>query len=168
MTSAQVRLANLLAIGKTRAAMQDAGATPLVQAGFGDLQLLDGLQIVQHFGFSSSPPLGSNVVAAFVGGDKSRGLIIGSVEPGSRRKLLLSGETVVHDQWGNEAHFGQHGITISHATSVTIKAAGSITLDAADVIVTGNLHVQTGVTGATTDARGKITAYRSGIAVNIF
>ncbi len=167
MTSPHVRLANLLAIGKTRAAMQDAGATPLVQAGFGDLQLLDGLQIVQHFGFSSSPPLGSNVVAAFVGGDKSRGVILGSVEPGSRRKFLVPGEAVVHDLWGNEAHFGQHGISITHATNVTIKVAASILLDAPDVIVTGNLHIQTGATGSTTDARGKITTFRDGVPVNI-
>lgn len=122
----KLRLQNLIAFGQTQAAMRDMGPTPLVQAQFGDLQVLDDLQIIQHFGFSSSPPAGANVATLFGGGNKSKGIILGTVDPASRRRMLLTGETVVHDVWGNEVHLSQSGVTIRHATQVTIAAPNAV------------------------------------------
>ena len=141
MTDPQRRLQNLIAYGQTGTGVNDSGPTPLVQASFGDLQVLDDLQIVQHFGFSSSAPQGTNVVALFGTGSKSKGTILGTVAPASRRRMLVSGETVVYDLWGNEVHLSQAGVTIKHSTQVTIQV-GSMSA----VFTTAGLAVTGGVT----------------------
>ena len=140
------RLQNLIAFGQTQAALRDDGPTPLVQASFGDLQTLDDMQIIQHFGFSSSAPAGSNVVSLFGAGNKSKGVILGSVAPASRRRMLVTGETVVYDLWGNEVHLGQAGLTIKHATQLTIQV-GSMSA----VFSSGGLAVTNGTVTSTGD-----------------
>ena len=155
--SPQRRLQNLIAFGQTQAAVLDGGPTPLVQAKFGDLQALDGLQIVQHFGFSSSAPPGTNVVALFGAGSKSKGTILGTVAPASRRKLLLSGEAVVHDLWGNEVHLSQAGVTVRHATNVTIAAPTQVLIQSA-----GGVRVEGPLT-----CTGEVTAMCDGAFVTL-
>ena len=136
--NAHRRLQNLLAYGQTTAAMDDAGATPLLQAQFGDLQVLSGLQLLAQFGFSSSPPVGTNLAALFAGGDKSRGVILGTVNPGARRRMLVTGETTIYDVWGNEVHLSQAAATVKHSTQVIVTCPNTT--------IQGNLRVQGAIT----------------------
>ena len=123
MTGAS-RFFNLFAFGHTTAPVKDGGKTPTVQLRLNGLQTIDDVQVVHHFGFSSSAPVNSKMVSVSVSGDRSRTVIIGSVEGATRRKDLVTNETVVFDGWGNEVHLSQAGITVKHGTLVTIDAPG--------------------------------------------
>ena len=114
------RLQNLVAWGQTKTNVDDTGHTPTVQVQLSHIETMPGLQILQHAGFSSSPPPGSRVMALFGAGDRSKGTIIGTVDPATRRTGLMPGETVVHDMWGNEVHLSEAGVVVKHATKVTI------------------------------------------------
>jgi phage gp45-like len=106
------RMQNLVAWGQTTTTVQDGGATPTVQVQLSALETKDGLQVLGQFGFSSSTPKGSRVVVIFGAGDRSKGTILGTVNPRTRRTGLAEGETVIFDNWGNEVHLSQAGVTV--------------------------------------------------------
>lgn len=63
-------------------------------------ELLNGethehLHLMQHFGFASLPPAGSDCLAIFPGGDRSQGFIV-ATEDRRRRPGLEDGETAVY------------------------------------------------------------------------
>ena len=130
------RMQNLVAWGSTQTVMDDSGGTPSVQAQPSVLELQNGLQIIHHFGFSSSPPNGSRFLALFGAGDRAKGTILGTVHATYRRTGLVEGETVVHDMWGNEVHFAQSGITIKQANLVTIETPNVVVNAPTSVTVT--------------------------------
>lgn len=116
------RLSNLVAFGQTTAAMDDAGATPKVQARLSDLETHPGLQVIGHFGFSSSMPPGTNVVALFADGDRSKGVMLGTVDPATRRAGLKPGEVSVGPSITIEIHFAADQVTIKHPTKVRVES----------------------------------------------
>ena len=139
---------NLVAWGSTQTVMDDSGATPSVQAQPSALELQNGLQIIHHFGFSSSAPKGSRFLAIYGGGDRTKGTILGTINAMFRRTGLAEGETVIHDMWGNEVHLAQSGITVKHAALVTIaapqmvvNAPTSVTVNAPEVTVVASTSV---------------------------
>lgn len=107
------RMQNLVAFGQTTDVVDDSGATPTVQAQLTALETHPGLQVIHHFGFSSSAPKGSRIAALFGAGDRSKGIILGTVDGGSRYRNLGSGESVQFNLYGMSLLMGQNGITIN-------------------------------------------------------
>ncbi|STJ26668.1 bacteriophage Mu Gp45 protein [Citrobacter braakii] len=70
---------------------------------------------MSDFGFSSGLPVGSDVVVAFLGGDRSSGVIIASNHQSYRQSCLNPGETVIYSQWGQLVKLTENGITIDAA-----------------------------------------------------
>ena len=145
------RMQNLVAWGATQTVMDDSGGTPTVQAQPTQIELQNGMQILGHFGFSSSPPKGSRFLVLFGAGDRAKGTIVGTVNAQYRRTGLVEGETVVHDMWGNEVHFAQSGITVKQSALVTIDApnvvvnapaAVTVTSPQVTIIASGGLRVE--------------------------
>lgn len=90
---------------------------------------------MSEFGFSSGLPVGSDVVIAFLGGDRSSGVIIASNNQSYRQSGLNPGETVIYSQWGQLVRLTETGITIDAAgqpvdvinsTVATIEASEEI------------------------------------------
>lgn len=142
----RVRLALLLARGvvqKTGAAAP--GGWPTLQA-----ELLPGeiakLQHWQPYGFSSRvPPGGGELLAGFIGGDRSHGF---AICVGDRRFQvdLAEGEAAISDDLGQVVHLTRAGIVIdAGALPVTVKSTTSIEIEAplahftGDVLVDGNV-----------------------------
>ncbi|KEA54681.1 baseplate assembly protein [Mangrovibacter sp. MFB070] len=83
------------------------------------------------FGFSSGLPVGSDVVIAFVGGDRSSPVVIASGHQSYRHTGLNPGETVIYNQWGLSILLTESGITIEAAgQDVTINNANNLTATA--------------------------------------
>lgn len=116
------RVQNLIGFGKTTTTMNDAGATPTVQVEMhGGQQVIDGLQSIGLFGFSSSMPPDTSVVTLFAGGNRSRGVILGTVDPASRRRNLQPGEVAIGPSGDIEIHFAPGLITIKHPGKVRVE-----------------------------------------------
>lgn len=111
-----------------------------------------------EFGFSSGPPIGSDVMVAFLGGDRSNPVIIATNSKAYRHTGLKAGETVVYDQWGKYIKLTEEGIeveangkpvTVSRATVVTITGTEEIIADTPVFKCTGDI-IDNSDTNATT------------------
>lgn len=126
------RIASMLGVGRVTA-MQDTGGTQSVQYQT-PLEVASAHRLAE-FGFSSGLPVGTDVVLAFLGGDRSNPVVIATNHQGYRHADLLSGETVVYNQWGLHVHLTENGVfvdakgknvEVNNATTATINASESI------------------------------------------
>ena len=91
------RIASMLGVGRVTA-MQDTGGTQSVQYQT-PLEVASAHRLAE-FGFSSGLPVGTDVVLAFLGGDRSNPVVIAPNHQGYRHSDLSPGETVMYKQWG--------------------------------------------------------------------
>lgn len=100
------------------------------------------------FGFASGLPVGTDVVIAFLGGDRSSGVIIASNHQSYRQSGLNPGETIIYSQWGQFVKLTETGIqvqangqevNVTQATRVTIEASAEIVADTPVLKCTGNI-----------------------------
>lgn len=156
------RVRNMLGLGRVTL-VDDSGAVQRMQGVFSAEEVIDLLQRVAEFGFTSSPPAGSDMLVVFVGGERSKGVVLGTSHPESRPTGLAPGEAMLYSQSGQRVYLSAGGIvidaagtsvTVQNATDVTVSASGdvsvtaagaltlkaaSIKLDAPTVTATGNL-----------------------------
>lgn len=132
LKKAAVRIAGMLGIGRITS-QKDSGEIQNVQYQT-PLEVASAPRMAD-FGFSSGLPAGSDVVIAFIGGDRSSPVVIASNHQGYRRTGLKSGETAIYNQWGMEVLLTENGIFIdakgkdvevNNATNVTINASEEI------------------------------------------
>jgi len=117
-----------------------------------------------EFGFSSAPPVGSDVVVLSLGGDRSSQVIIATNHKSYRHTGLQAGETVIYNQTGQFVKLTASGIaveangqpvTVTNATTVTINATDSVVMNTptlqvnGDVLATGNITDNSGSNKAT-------------------
>jgi len=115
---------------------------------------------VEPYGFTSSPHAGAEVVAAFLDGDRSHGVVIVAGDRRFRMTGLAEGEVAVHDDLGQSVHLTRAGIvvrggglpiSIGDTPIVTIDSAvhitGPVTADAT-IAAVGNITTDANVTAA--------------------
>ncbi|EMT6124046.1 TPA: phage baseplate assembly protein [Klebsiella michiganensis] len=122
----------MLGVGRITA-MTDTGSTQTVQYQT-PLEVANAHRLAE-FGFSSGLPVGTDVVLAFLGGDRSNPVVIATNHQGYRHSDLNSGETVMYNQWGLNILLTEDGVfvdakgknvEVNNATTVTINASDSI------------------------------------------
>lgn len=90
---------------------------------------------MSEFGFSSSLPVGSDVLVAFLGGDRSSGVIIASNHQSFRQSGLKPGETIIYNQWGQYVKLTEKGIEIqANGQDVSIHQARKVRIEASEEI----------------------------------
>lgn len=90
---------------------------------------------MSDFGFSSGLPVGSDVVVAFLGGDRSSGVIIASNHQSYRQSGLDPGETIIYSQWGQFVKLTEKGVeVVANGQEVTITQATKVTIEASEEI----------------------------------
>lgn len=95
---------------------------------------------IQRFGFTSSPPAGTAAVIAFLGGDRSKPVIIGDNDPGTRKKGLNSGESAQYDASGQFIYIKDDGsIEIKTNGVLLIRSAEKVRMETAQLEVTGEI-----------------------------
>ncbi|EMO6449559.1 phage baseplate assembly protein [Raoultella planticola] len=139
------RIASLLGIGRVTA-MNDSGGTQSVQYQT-PLEVASAHRLAE-FGFSSGLPVGSDVVLAFLGGDRSNPVVIATSHQGYRHSGLNSGESVMYNQWGLNILLTENGVfvdakgknvEVNNATTVTINASESILANTPLLKCTGDI-----------------------------
>ncbi|MCU8822766.1 phage baseplate assembly protein domain-containing protein [Klebsiella quasipneumoniae] len=139
------RIASLIGIGRITA-MNDSGATQSVQYQT-PLEVASAHRLAE-FGFSSGLPAGTDVVLAFLGGDRSSPVVIATNHQGYRHSDLNPGETVMYNQWGLYIQLTEAGIsidakgkdvTVNNAKNLTATATEQVKLITPKLLVTGDV-----------------------------
>ncbi|MDO8654184.1 MAG: phage baseplate assembly protein V [Undibacterium sp.] len=124
----------------------------LIQAdGVAGEQLQDN-ELMQHYGYTSAPPAGTQAVVIPLGGKTAHGIIIATEHTSYRLKALKTGEVAIYDDLGQSVHLTRTGIVINGGgLPVTIKNTPSVTADTpqfhmtGDLTVDGDIHAQKNV-----------------------
>ncbi|AUB74894.1 baseplate assembly protein [Pseudomonas sp. Lz4W] len=127
----------------------DSRSAQLLQVKLNDSETRDDTPRIAEFGLTSRPPEGSDVLVVFLGGDRSKGVVVATAHQASRPKGLLVGETMLYDLWGKSVYLTKDGgivveakgapVTVNNATTVTINAAESVELATPLLHVTGDI-----------------------------
>ncbi|MBN9096087.1 MAG: phage baseplate assembly protein [Pandoraea pnomenusa] len=139
-------------------AVNDSGGVQVVQISLSSTEVRDGSPRIAEFGFSSNPPAGSDCVVAFLGGDRTKGIVIGTCHQPSRPQNLRPGETILHSQDGKSVYLTASGgivveakgqpVVVNDASDVTwncsgkfkLVAPGGVEIDAPIVQSTGDMQ----------------------------
>lgn len=121
----------LCAIGRGRIAISDdSGVIQEIQTRFNPLETIDGMPYVQHYGYASRAPTGSDVLALFIGGDRSSGVVVGTNDQKTRPTGLNYGESKQYSALGQYVYLSTTGIVIeAKGLPVTINNASAVTVN---------------------------------------
>lgn len=131
------KIANLLARGAVT--LVDASKKlQTLQVSLLDNEAKDTVDHLEPYGFTSNPPVGSEVVVMFLEGDRSHGVAIAASNRLYRVQNLQPGDVAIYDARGAMIKFTATGIQIiggSHP--INISGASSVTVTGGDVIADG-------------------------------
>lgn len=153
------RVAMMIGLGKITG-YGDAGGIQKLQYQT-PLEVRGDTPRMAEFGFSSGLPVGTDVVLAYMGGDRSSAVIVASNNQQYRQSGLKSGETLIYNQWGMFIKLTENGIeveakgkpvTVANATTVTVTATEKIRLETPRLEVTGDVIDNCDSNGATLKA----------------
>ncbi|MDC9598720.1 phage baseplate assembly protein domain-containing protein [Xenorhabdus anantnagensis] len=100
------------------------------------MEVRDNTKRIAEFGFSSGLPAETDVVLAFLGGDRSNAVVIGSNHQQYRHKGLNPGEVVVYNQWGLHILLTESGITVeAQGQPITVNNASQVTVNASTAVL---------------------------------
>ena len=145
LKKAAVRIAGMLGIGRITS-QKDSGE--IQQAQYQTPLEVASAPRMADFGFASGLPVGTDVVIAFIGGDRSSPVIIASNHQGYRRTGLNEGETAIYNKWAMEVLLTEKGVFIdakgkdvevNNATNVTINASEGILANTPVLKCTGDI-----------------------------
>lgn len=116
----------MMTIGRGRVTWSnDDGPIQKLQAtlmGGGD-EIRDNLPRMAEYGFTSNPPVGTDTLVVFIGGDRSNGAVIGTNNQAARKKGLVVGEVAMYDDQGQCVHIKRDGIYITTTKKVRVDGA---------------------------------------------
>ncbi|MGP3192962.1 phage baseplate assembly protein domain-containing protein [Serratia marcescens] len=153
------RVAMMIGLGKITG-YGDAGGIQKLQYQT-PLEVKGDTPRMAEFGFSSGLPVGTDVVLAYLGGDRSSAVVVASNNQQYRQSGLKSGETLIYNQWGMFVKLTENGIeveakgkpvTVANATTVTVAATEKIRLETPRLEVTGDVIDNCDSNGATLKA----------------
>ncbi|KWK75791.1 phage baseplate assembly protein V [Burkholderia ubonensis] len=131
------------------ATVNDAGGVQMMQVKLNPLETRDNTPRPVEFGLTSNPPIGSDAFIVFLGGDRSNGVVLGTVHQPSRPKNLAPGETMLYSQDGKYVYMTASGgivveakgqsVTVNDATTVTINASSAVVMNTPTLKVSGDI-----------------------------
>jgi phage baseplate assembly protein V len=148
-------LATVFGIGRLRL-IDDSGPVQRAQVDQGAFvdgarRLTDNVPIIGAFGFASAAPLGAEVLVVRCGADRSQSVGIATNHQDSRPRNLQPGDAALYDVRGRTVRLDADGMTIDakngpvkivNATTVTIKAATKVRIEAPILECTGDIVAQ--------------------------
>lgn len=150
------RVMMMVARGVLRAVKDDGGRQQL-QVEFLKDELRDGVERMQNYGFTSHP-LGGDVAAVFLGGNREKGIVL-VVDDRRYRLSLKPGEVALNDDLGNRVELLRDMLKVTavqhlEAIAPTMKIVADVSIEGAlivagDVVTTGALRNNGKLVGST-------------------
>ncbi|HBD37517.1 MAG TPA: baseplate assembly protein, partial [Cupriavidus sp.] len=129
----------------------------MMQVKLNALETRDNTPRVGEFGHASNPPVGSDAIVVFLGGDRSNGVVLGTVHQPSRPTGLAPGESMLYSQDGKRVYLTASGgivveaknqaVTVNNATTVTINASAKVRMVTPRFECTGDIVDNCDTTG---------------------
>lgn len=147
--------------------VDDSKTVQKMQVTMSGLETPDNRIRVAEFGFTSNPPVGSDVVALHVAGDRSAGVVVGTNHQPSRPTGLSAGESMLYSQDGKHVYLTASGgivveakgqdVVVNDARNVTwtctgkfkVVAPGGVEFDTPLVSSTGDIQDNSSTNAAT-------------------
>jgi len=142
LTRTARRVMMALGVGRQTADTNETPNTPTVQVALAADELRSDVPIMQEYGLASRPVPGADLLVAFIGGDRTRGVVVATGDQRGRPRDLQPGEVCLfHPSTGSR---------------IWLKADGSIALVPANgkTAATGDLTVIGTITGNEVVAQG--------------
>jgi phage baseplate assembly protein V len=108
-----------------------------------------------EFGWTSRPPVGSEVVALFFGGSRDHGVVVAVEDRNTRPQGLQEGEALAYNAFGVR-------ILLKADGAIEITAPGGVKIEAPELRLSGSLTVDGSITagGDVSDAAGSMAEIR--------
>jgi phage baseplate assembly protein V len=153
----------LLMIGRGRIKLvDDSGPVQTVQVAMQGGDVHDLMPRLAEYGFSSSPPAGSDALVAKLGGDHSHGVVAATGHQASRPRGLPIGASVVYDNAGSKVLLNADGTLTVHAqTSVRVETPGASVL-----LTTTTVTLQAGTASVAVSGGAVAITAPSGLTIN--
>jgi phage baseplate assembly protein V len=100
-------------------------------------EVKDDLEHFEPYGFTSNPLPGAEAITAFLGGDRSHGVVLVVADRRYRFKALESGEVAISTDEGDKIHFKRGRIIDIETGTLNIKAAIAVNFDTPQITQTG-------------------------------
>lgn len=98
-----------------------------------------GMEHFESYGITAKPHPGAEAIAAFLGGDRSHGVVLAVADRRYRVQGLADGEVCVYDDLGHRVHLSRAGIVIHGAGHpVVITDTAKLRVEA-DIEATGQI-----------------------------
>lgn len=94
-----------------------------------DGETLPDVEMMQQFGFSASPPAGTQCVVLPLGGKTAHGIIIATENGSLRFKPLQPGETVIYNAFGDHVVLRANRITEINCEQLVVNASKQIVMN---------------------------------------
>ena len=108
--------------------VNDSGQIQLVQINTGNDELIDSVERIQNYGFTSYPLQDSEAIVLFVAGNREHPIVI-VADQGNKRPTLVEGES---------AMYSSEGLLIKLDKNKIINIGDGSTLILKDGVLTGN------------------------------
>lgn len=115
-------------------AVNDATAAQQVQAQLLADEVLDDMERIQQYGFTSVPLPGAEAVVVFAGGNRDHGLVIATEHREHRLTGLDPGEVAIYTKNGDK-------VLIKADGTIVVTASNKVEITSPLVTMSGNLHV---------------------------
>jgi len=113
-------------------------------------ETMQAAEFIQHFGFTSAPPDGTQLIVLPIGGQSAHSVVI-ATENGAYRVDVSPGEACIYNMWGDKIHLKQERIEVETKT-LHVKASEKVIFETpsltwqgigggpAEASMTGSLH----------------------------
>lgn len=102
-------------------------------------EVKDGLEHFEPYGFTSNPLAGAEGIAAFIGGDRSHGVLLVVADRRYRIQGMEPGEVAIYTDEGAKIHLKRGRIIDIEADVINVKAATAVNFDSPAITQTGTI-----------------------------
>lgn len=102
-------------------------------------EVKDGMEHLEPYGYTSNPHPGAEGLAAFIGGDRSHGVVICVADRRFRLQGLESGEVALYTDEGDFFHFKRGRVIEIETMTLKVKAGTAVEFDTPLISTTGRI-----------------------------
>ena len=103
-------------------------------------EVKDNVEHLEPYGFTACPLGGAEVLAGFIGGDRSHGVVIVVSDRRFRLQGLKPGEVALYTDEGDKFHFKRGRVIDLETVTLNIKASESVNFDTPLITSTGRIE----------------------------